>query len=134
RLHGKIVQTYEPRIRELVTRKLDGIVDRGEADLVRDYVHEIPAWVIFQLMGVPEEDMEMVREYAKGNGKFGFGIPTDEEQVRDAEGIAKYWEYAKRHVDARLELVETNSGGDDIMSHYIRRMREFEDGRLFSVP
>lgn len=134
RLHGKIVQTYEPQIRELVTRKLDGIVDRGEADLVRDFVHEIPAWVIFQLMGVPEADMEMVREYAKGNGKFGFGIPTDDEQVQDAKGIAKYWEYAKRHVDARLDAVTSNNAGEDIMSHYIQRMREFEDGRLFSVP
>lgn len=128
RLHAKAVQRYEPRIRELVTRKLDGIVRRGEADLVRDYVHEVPAWVIFQLMGVPDEDMEMVREYAKGNGKFGFGIPTDEEQVSDAKGIAKYWEYAKRHVDARLE-----DPGDDLISHYIQRLREAEDGRLFSV-
>ena len=128
RLHGKIVQTYEPQIRELVTRKLDGIVARGEADLVRDYVHEVPAWVIFQLMGVPEADMEMVRDYAKGNGKFGFGIPTDAEQVCDAQGIAKYWAYAKQHVEARLE-----NPGSDIMSHYIQRLREVEDGRLFSV-
>lgn len=128
RLHARVVQRYEPQIRELVTRKLDGIVRRGEADLVGDYVHEIPAWVIFQLMGVPDEDMEMVREYAKGNGKFGFGIPTDEEQVEDAKGIARYWEYAKRHVDARLE-----NPGDDIISYYIQRLREVEDGRLFAI-
>ncbi|HZZ51998.1 MAG TPA: cytochrome P450 [Pseudonocardia sp.] len=128
RLNPKIVRSYEPQVRELVTRKLDGIVRLGRADLVTDYVDEIPAWVIFQLMGVPDEDMEMVRGYAKGNGKFGFGVPTDEEQVRDASGIARYWAYAKQHVDARLDRP-----GDDIMSHYIQRLREVEGGRLFSV-
>jgi hypothetical protein len=128
RLHGKIVLSYEPQIRDLVGAKLDGIVGRGRADLVGDYVHEVPAWVIFQLMGVPADDMAIVRDYAKGNGKFGFGIPTDAEQIEDARGIAKYWDYAKRHVDARLE-----NPGPDLMSHYIQRLREVEGGRLFSV-
>jgi hypothetical protein len=128
RLNDRVVRDYEPMIRELVTAKLDGLVRRGAADLVSDFVDEIPAWVIFRLMGVPDEDMETVRGYAKGNGRFGFGIPSDEEQVRDAEGIARYWEYAKRHVDARLE-----NPGEDIMSHYIQRLREVEGGRLFSA-
>lgn len=126
-LHEDTINTFEPQVRELVNTKLDGLVQRGSCDLVGDYVFEIPAWVIFQLMNVPAEDMERVREYAKGNGKFGFGIPTDEEQVEDAKGIARYWEYAKAHVDALIA-----SPGDDIMSHYIRRLRE-EDGGLFDV-
>lgn len=128
RLNDKIVREYEPQIRELVTKKLDALVELGEADLVGDYVFEIPAWVIFQLMGVPQEDMERVRTYAKGNGKFGFGIPTDEEQVEDAKGIAQYWEYAKAHVDRRVA-----EPGDDIMSHYIKRLQEEDGGRLYTT-
>ncbi|MCR3721919.1 MULTISPECIES: cytochrome P450 [Prauserella salsuginis group] len=122
-----VVNRFEPQIRDLVNRKLDGLVKRGDCDLVGDYVFEVPAWVIFQLMAVPSEDMERIREYAKGNGKFGFGIPTDEEQVEDAKGIAQYWEYAKAHVD---KLVD--NPGDDIMSHYIRRLKE-EDASLFDI-
>jgi cytochrome P450 len=72
--------------------------------------------------------MERIRGWAKGNGKFGFGIPTDSEQVADARGIAKYWEYAKQHVDARLA-----NPGDDLMSHYIQRLQEIEGGRLFRI-
>ena len=126
-LHEDTINKFGPQVRELVTKKLDSLVKQGECDLVTDYVFEIPAWVIFQLMNVPAEDMERVREYAKGNGKFGFGIPTDEEQVEDAEGIAKYWEYAKAHVNALVE-----NPGDDIMSHYIRRLQE-EDAELFDI-
>ncbi|MFR9806508.1 cytochrome P450 [Pseudonocardia sp. RS010] len=126
-LGEEVVNRFEPQIRDLVNEKLDSLVKKGSCDLVADYVFEIPAWVIFQLMAVPAEDMERVREYAKGNGKFGFGIPTDEEQVEDAKGIAKYWEYAKAHVD---ELVE--NPGDDIMSHYIRRLQE-EDPSLYDI-
>lgn len=128
RLHERIVMDYEPQIRQWVTRKLDTIVKRGEADLVVDYIDEIPAQVVMQLMGVPESDMEKIRGWAKGNGKFGFGIPTDEEQVEDARGIALYWEYAKQHVNARLE-----NPTDDLMSHYIQRLKEVEDGALFKV-
>lgn len=118
-LHEDTVNRFGPQVRELVTKKLDTLVKRGECDLVKDYVFEIPAWVIFQLMNVPQADMERVRDYAKGNGKFGFGIPTDEEQVEDAKGIAKYWEYAKAHVDNLIA-----HPGDDIMSHYIGRLKE----------
>lgn len=126
-LHEDTINRFAPQVRELVNRKLDTLVKRGECDLVADYVFEIPAWVIFQLFDVPEEDMQRVREYAKGNGKFGFGIPTDEEQVEDAKGIAQYWEYAKAHVDNLLQ-----NPGDDFMSHYIRRLRE-EDPELFDI-
>lgn len=126
-LHEDTINRFEPQIRNLVNRKLDALVKRGECDLVTDYVFEIPAWVIFQLMNVPESDMERIREYAKGNGKFGFGIPTDEEQVEDAKGIAKYWEYAQAHVDNLIA-----DPGDDIMSHYIRRLQE-EDASLYDI-
>lgn len=124
-LHEDTINRFEPQIRELVNNKLDVLIKRGECDLVSDYVFEIPAWVVFQLLDVPDSDMERVREYAKGNGKFGFGIPSDEEQVEDAKGIAQYWDYAKAHVD---NLVA--NPGDDIMSHYIRRLKE-ED--LFDI-
>lgn len=118
-LHEDTINRFEPQIRELVNNKLDVLIKRGECDLVSDYVFEIPAWVVFQLLDVPESDMERVREYAKGNGKFGFGIPSDEEQVEDAKGIAQYWDYAKAHVDNLIA-----NPGDDIMSHYIRRLKE----------
>lgn len=126
-LHEDTINKFGPQIQELVTRKLDTLVGVGECDLVTDYVHEIPAWVVFQLMDVPESDMDKIRDWAKGNGKFGFGIPTDEEQVADAKGIAKYWEYAKAHVDRLVE-----NPGDDIMSHYMRRLQE-EDPDLFDI-
>ena len=74
-LHEDTINRFGPQVRELVTRKLDTLVKRGECDLVSNYVYDIPAWVIFQLMDVPESDMERIRNYAKGNGKFGLGCP-----------------------------------------------------------
>lgn len=126
-LHEDTINRFGPQVRELVTKKLDTLVKRGECDLVGDYVYDIPAWVILQLMNVPESDMEQIRTWAKGNGKFGFGIPTDEEQVEDARGIAQYWAYAKAHVDRLIQ-----NPGDDIMSHYIRRLQE-ENADLFNI-
>lgn len=114
------VSELVPRIEELVTQRLDAFVRKGEADLVDEFMFEVPALVVFAMFGMGDEELETVRRHAKSNAKFGFGYPTDEEQVRDAQNIAEYWKYAERHV---AELIEDPSG-DDVISEFIRNMRE----------
>ena len=49
---------------------------RGETDLIGDFMFEVPALVIFSLMGVQDQELENVRKYAKRSSEFGFGQPT----------------------------------------------------------
>ena len=123
----KEVAKLEPRIRELVTEAIDRFVKRGRADLIGDFMFEVPALVIFELMGVPEEELEVVRKHAKRNAVFGFGHPTDEEQVELARGMAAYWEYAKSHADRLIA-----APGDDIMSLFIKELQLAENADLWS--
>lgn len=52
----KMAQAMRPRIETLATRIVDGILDRGECDLVTDVAGLMPSYVIADLLGIPLED------------------------------------------------------------------------------
>ena len=56
---------WEPEIvRPIVNELIDEFIGRGEADLVSDFTFEFPTRVIARLLGLPEEDLPMFREWA----------------------------------------------------------------------
>ena len=123
------ISKLEPRVRELVTRHIDGFVKRGQTDLIGDFMFEVPALVIFSLMGVRDQELENVRKYAKRSSGFGFGQPSDERQVELAENMAQYWAYANhRDVDGLIE-----NPGNDLMSEFIKELRKPENKDLWSL-
>jgi cytochrome P450 len=112
----------EPWIRNLVTEYIDRIVRRGEAELVRDLFWEVPALVAFKLMGVPDEDVEIVKKFAVRRTVLTWGRPTEEEQNELVDGVGEYWAYCRQHVD-RLR----GNLGEDLVSEAIRAQREDPD-------
>jgi cytochrome P450 len=120
------IAKLEPRIRLLVTQAIDRFVKRGRADLVADFMFEVPALVIFEFFGVPEEELQDVRKYAKRNAVFGFGMPSDEDQVAVTKGMADYWAWAKAHAD-RL-IADPKS---DAMSMFIKDLQLPENADLW---
>jgi hypothetical protein len=115
----KRVQELEPKIRSIVTDYLDRFVARGHADLVDDFVWEIPALVIFIFLGVPEDEAPLVKRFAARRTLFTWGRPTEEEQNQLVDEIGDYWDYCKAHV-ARLKA----NLSDDFMSDVIRVHQE----------
>lgn len=118
----KRVQQLEPRIRGIVTEYLDKFVARGHADLVDDFVWEIPALVIFMFLGVPDEEAPLVKRFAARRTLFTWGRPTEEEQNQLVDEIGEYWNYCTAHI-ARLKA----KLGDDFMSDVIRVHQEEPD-------
>ncbi|AHH18109.1 putative cytochrome P450 [Nocardia nova SH22a] len=56
---------WEPEIvRPICTALIDEFIDRGEADLVREFTFEFPTRVISRLLGLPEEDLPFFRKAA----------------------------------------------------------------------
>ena len=122
------VKAMEPMVRGLVTERIDDFVKRGEADLVADFMYQVPADVIMKLLGVPDEELPTVRQYAKRNAEFGFGYPSEEQQVELAQNMAEYWEYCKQHVDRLIEAMEAGEPGDDVISVFMQGLKE--EGRF----
>jgi cytochrome P450 len=50
------VRDLGPRLRELVTMIVDGVIERGECDLVEDVAGLLPSYVVAELLGIPHSD------------------------------------------------------------------------------
>jgi hypothetical protein len=122
----------KPWIRNLVTDYLDKLVRRGEADIVKDLVWEIPALVAFKLLGVPDEDVDVVKKFAVRRTVLTWGRPTEQEQNELVDGVGEYWAYCRGHVD-RLRA----NPGQDLVSEAIRAQREspelFDEAYVYNL-
>ncbi|MFC5906180.1 cytochrome P450 family protein [Streptacidiphilus monticola] len=58
------VAEFEPRVRELTDRLIDGFAGRGEADLIHEFAFPLPIYAICDLLGVPAEDQDDFRDWA----------------------------------------------------------------------
>lgn len=59
----KRIAALEPHIRELSAKHLDRFAGQGHGDLIADYSAKLPMDVISTMLGVPEGDQDMLREW-----------------------------------------------------------------------
>ena len=90
---------HEPMVRRLTRDYVDRFVDAGKVDLVDEMLWEIPLTVALHFLGVPEEDMDVLRDYSIAHTVNTWGRPTKDEQVAVAEAVGKFWTFAGRVLD-----------------------------------
>jgi hypothetical protein len=72
RLRGLVTQAFtprtierlRPRIDEIAGQLIDGLLLRGEMDLIRDFAFPLPVIVIAELLGVPPEDRDRFKAWS----------------------------------------------------------------------
>lgn len=109
------LRILEPVVRAIVTEYLDKIVTRGRVDMVRDFVYEVPAMVLFHVLGIPEGQLDTVKKWAGPTALFSWGRPSEQEQNEMADLLGEYWRYAQEHI-RRLK----GNLGEDVVSEAIR--------------
>ena len=93
----------------LVRKFLEERLHDGHAELVSALTWELPTLVVFHVLGVPEEDVETVKQGSANRLLFMFGKPTEDEQVDIATGMASFWRYCEELAeDRRAVLVKTS--------------------------
>jgi cytochrome P450 len=102
-------QRYLPTIRAIVDEVVDGIIDRGHGDIIKDFSRTVPLKIISAILGVPPDDQEMLRKWIDDyHPVIGFAPMTREQtDVANAasDGMADYF---RRTVAER----ERNPGND----------------------
>ena len=97
----KRIKKLEPRIRELAIKMITKFKDDGEAEIVKQLAYDLPALVIFMLLGVPDEDVEKVKSWAESRLLMTWGNLTDDEQLVHAQNLVNYWKYCENMVAMR---------------------------------
>ena len=123
----------EPYIRKLVNDAIDRFEDDKRADLVKQMVYELPALVLFKLLGIPEQDVQKIKMWADSRLILSFGKPSVEDQLIAAGHLADYWDYCLDLVQKRIRepqddlpsdlpedlrpaLIATRDGDDSILT------------------
>jgi cytochrome P450 len=121
------VAAMESFVREVTTRFLKERLASGRADLVRDLAWDLPALVIFRVLGIPDEDVPRVKAGADSRVLLMWGRPAEDEQFRLADGMAAFWRYAESLVASRAgrprddftsDLIRARDGDLPALSHH----------------
>jgi cholest-4-en-3-one 26-monooxygenase len=93
------VADREPRIRDICTELIDGVIDRGTCDFVRDLAAPLPMIVIGDMLGVEPEDRDTLLRWSDDfiNALSDTAPPLLHQRAADA--FAEYADY-HRHVVA----------------------------------
>jgi cytochrome P450 len=92
RLRGLVVKAFtarrvedmRPRIREIVDRTLDRVEPQGRMDVIADFALKLPVVVICDMLGIPEEDHEMIFSGARGGGRLLDPVPLSRAEIDQA--------------------------------------------------
>lgn len=115
------VNGLEPTIRRLVTEAIERFEKNGRCDLIHELIYDLPALVIFILLGIPDTDVPLVKSWSQNRLMLTWGRLTPEQQLADAKGLLDYWKYSQNHIQKKL-----THPGDDFPSDLIRYWREDE--------
>jgi cytochrome P450 len=113
------------RVRELknfihdqVAQRIERISGNRRADLVDELVYDVPAAVILHMMGIPDDQLGLLKDFRGPYASFIWGTPDDATQLEVARGMAAFWRWAQALVQDRLARP-----GSDIISAAITRLR-----------
>ncbi|QRY50975.1 cytochrome P450 [Mycolicibacterium septicum] len=80
------INALEPRIREFCAQSLDPLVGEGKVDFIKDFGAIMPMRVISALLGIPEDDQEMIRDHGNDQLRTEAGKPMKAAQEGLVDG------------------------------------------------
>lgn len=105
-------KAIEPQIRTIVNAQIDSFISRGHADFFREFAYDVPALVLFKLVGVPNEDIAKVKAWSVSRALLTWGNLSDAEQLPHAHNMVDYWAYCRALVAARHRDATDDLPGD----------------------
>lgn len=111
----RVIANMRPRIQALVDELIDGVVGRGQFDLIQDLAHPLPTIVVTELLGARPEDRDQIKAWSDEIGLIGRereGLPI---LLRIQQGVLDLTEYFRQIAAERRAQPR-----DDLMSNLLR--------------
>lgn len=113
-LNARQYAALKPDIVRLTRTALEALKGENRIDLVKDVTYELPAKVLFLLLGAPETDAFKIKQWADNRFNMVWGVLDEETEVAAAHALVDYWNYCKALVSAR-----ERAPGCDYASHLL---------------
>jgi len=122
------MEARRPIIERLANELIDEFESSGQADVIDAYGFPLPALHGFDMIGVPTEDMLLVRRLSIASIDIQLGFPKPDEQVAIAKDAVAYWRYL-------VDLVEMHrkSQSNDLVNDLINATTG-PDNRPLTTP
>ena len=92
------IRNLEATMRATCARLIDGLVGRGECDLVADFALHFPTSVFMQFLGLPADDHSTVMRWV---ATFGKSMGTDQETAAAITAESEVLDYLQRKLTER---------------------------------
>jgi cytochrome P450 len=119
-----VMRGLEPGIAQIADDLLGEIAERGNGrfDCIDEFANPLPASVIMDLLGVPREDMSMLRDWSMQLQPFlGNATASPDKYERGRSGILAMADYFQRAAAHRREQPLT-----DVIGHFVGLMNAGE--------
>ncbi|WP_175483200.1 cytochrome P450 [Salinihabitans flavidus] len=93
--------SYEDAIRDLVRGYIERMRGQEEIDLVEALTYELPAQVVFLLLGVTDFDPKKIKAWGDLRLHMIWGDPNEHDLDTAARDLADFWDYTVDLVEAR---------------------------------
>lgn len=111
----QVVAGMRARIAEIVDELLSQVEPRGEMDLIRDFSYPLPATVIADMIGVPGENLEQLKQWSDDIAGFAANVlSTAEVRQRAQRSMQAITAYFRGLVEIYRQVPS-----DNIMSRLI---------------
>jgi cytochrome P450 len=120
----KRTEALEGFVEETCDALIDAMRERGTNDFIDDFAMPLPVTVICHMLGIPTEEVDLLRE---GSGYMLAGLEitaTPEEYERASRGATALFDY----LGSVVRMREANPG-DDLLSLLIRNERDHKLSR-----
>ncbi len=124
-LNMKQFRSFEQQIRTLVRGHIESLKYKETADIVADLTYELPARVIFLLLGIEDMDAHRIKKWGDNRLNMIFGEVSEEEALGAGRELADFWNYSQSIVNERVQqpsddypsrLLAYRNGDDDVLS------------------
>ena len=106
----RFVEGLRPRIQQIADTLIDRVLPRGEMELINDFAFPLPITVIAEMLGLPVEDHDRLRDWS--------AVLFDSISMRfDAESVAKAEDFAA-YITALIET-KRREPREDLISQLV---------------
>lgn len=110
-LNMRRFNAMEGRVRAMTREAIMGMRGKGRVDLVADLTYELPARVLFELLGITDMEASRIKRWGDNRLMMIFGRPTPDALREGGEELLDFFVYCRGLVEARIA-----APGDDYAS------------------